>query len=45
MAQAKMYQVDYLASKIGNAFQEYESILDQKIRMEENEFLQLKEKK
>jgi hypothetical protein len=42
MAQAKMYQVDYLTSKIGNSFQEYESILDQKIRMEENEFLQAK---
>ena len=42
MAQAKMYQVDYLTNKIGSAFQEYESILDQKIRMDENEFLQAK---
>ena len=42
MAQAKMYQVEYLSSKIGNAFQEYESMLDQKIRMEENEFLHAK---
>ena len=42
MAQAKMYQVDYLTNKIGSAFQEYESILDQKIRMDENEFLQTK---
>jgi len=42
MAQAKMYQVDYLTNKIGSSFQEYESILDQKIRMEENEFLQAK---
>jgi hypothetical protein len=40
MAQAKMYQVDYLTNKIGSAFQEYESILDQKIRMEEAEFIQ-----
>ncbi len=39
MAQAKMYQVDYLSSKIGNAFYEYESMLDQKIRMEEAEFI------
>ena len=37
-----MYQVDYLTNKIGSSFQEYESILDQKIRMEENEFLQAK---
>ena len=42
MAQAKMYQVDYLTNKIGSSFQEYESILDQKIRMDENEFLQAK---
>jgi hypothetical protein len=42
MAQAKMYQVEYLSSKIGNAFYEYESMLDQKIRMEENEFLHAK---
>ena len=39
MAQAKMYQVDYLSSKIGNAFYEYESMLDQKIRMEEAEII------
>jgi len=42
MAQAKMYQVDYLTNKIGSAFQEHESILDQKIRMDENKFLQEK---
>ena len=42
MAQAKMYQVEYLSGKIGNAFYEYESMLDQKIRMEENEFLHAK---
>ena len=39
MAQAKMYQVDYLANKIRNAFEDSESILDQKIRMEEAEFI------
>jgi uncharacterized hydantoinase/oxoprolinase family protein len=42
MAQAKMYQVDYLANKIRNAFEDSESILDQKIRMEESEFLHTK---
>ena len=40
MAQAKMYQVDYLSGKIRDAFQDYESILDQELRMEEANFIQ-----
>jgi hypothetical protein len=39
MAQAKMYQVDYLSSKIRNSFEDSEKVLDQKIRMEEAEFV------
>ena len=40
MAQAKMYQVDYLSGKLRDAFQDYESILDQELRMEEAKFIQ-----
>jgi len=40
MAQAKMYQVDYLSGKLRDAFQDYESILDQELRMEEANFIQ-----
>lgn len=39
MAQAKMYQVDYLSSKISNSFEDFEKVLDQKVRMEEAEFI------
>ena len=39
MAQAKMYQVDYLTNKIHNAFSESESILDQKVRIDEAKFI------
>jgi len=42
MAQAKMYQVDYLSGKLRDAFQDYESILDQELRMEEAEFIRAK---
>lgn len=39
MAQAKMYQVDYLSNKIRNAFSESESILDQQVRIDEASFI------
>jgi len=42
MAQAKMYQVDYLSGKLRDAFQDYESILDQELRMEEADFIRAK---
>jgi len=42
MAQAKMYQVDYLSAKLRDAFQDYESILDQELRMEEADFIRAK---
>lgn len=37
-----MYQVDYLSGKLRDAFQDYESILDQELRMEEAEFIRAK---
>ena len=38
-----MYQVDYLSGKLRDAFQDYESILDQELRMEEAKFIQDKQ--
>jgi len=43
MAQAKMYQVDYLSGKVREAFKEHEDILEQQIRIEENDFVQSKQ--